>query len=56
MELIYKHRGYEIFAHFDKDAELFELFTDTDGVGYVGCADDLREAKQIAKDFVADNL
>lgn len=54
MNLIYESNGYKIYSQFDRTAEVYELFTDTDGVGYVGCADSIREAKQIAKDFVEE--
>lgn len=49
MTLIYKfHNGREIWAHFDKSAEVYELFASEDGSDYLGCADTLTEARKLA--------
>lgn len=56
IQKIYASNGYEVWAKYDKSAELYELFTDKDGVGYVGCSDTLEEADVIAKDWVQEQM
>ena len=40
---------------FDSDAEVFEVFADKDCDSYLGCADTLREARQIAIDWLNED-
>lgn len=49
MTLIYKyHNGREIWARWDKEAKIYELFASNDGSDYLGCADTLTEARKLA--------
>jgi len=37
---------------FDSDAEVYEVFADKDCDSYLGCADTIQEARQIARDWL----
>jgi len=39
-------------THFDVTAEVYEVYADKDCDSYLGCADTLREARQIALDWL----
>jgi hypothetical protein len=45
-----------VWAQFDDSADVIELFTDPEGEGYVGCADDNAEAYKVAVEWVEENL
>ena len=53
MRLLTKHQdlGREVWIHFDESAEVYELFASSAGDDYIGCADTIQEAKQIASDW-----
>ena len=52
MELVEKFaKGYEAYAQFDESAQVFEIFTDKEGEGYIGCADTMVEALQVAREW-----
>ena len=38
------------FATFDRSAEVWEIFRDKDCDSYIGCADTLEEAEQVARE------
>jgi hypothetical protein len=42
-------KGLEVWAAWDDSAEVYELFTDAEGEGYIGCADTKQEAVKIAR-------
>jgi hypothetical protein len=52
----HKDLGYEVWVHFDKTAEIYELFTDDEGVGYIGCADTLTDARKVASAFFEEQM
>lgn len=39
-------------THYDVTAEVYEVYADADCDSYLGCADTLREARQIAIDWM----
>jgi hypothetical protein len=47
-------KGYEAYAQFDESAQVFEIFTDTEGEGYIGCADTMVECLQVAREWYAE--
>jgi hypothetical protein len=51
MRLLTKHSdlGREVWVNFDKDAEVYELFASEAADDYIGCADTLKEAREIAQ-------
>ena len=58
MKLLTKHTdlGLEVWVHFDKDAEVYELFTSEAADDYIGCADTLSEARKVASGFFEDRM
>lgn len=42
----------EVFVRYDAAADIYELFASSDADDYIGCADDLTEAKQFAQDWI----
>lgn len=48
--------GLEAWAHFDKDAQVYEIFTDESASCYIGCADTKKEAYQIALDWFEERM
>jgi hypothetical protein len=52
MKKIFAKSGYEVWSQYDSSSQVYELFTDKDGVGYVGCADTPAEALEVAEDWV----
>ncbi len=50
MKLIQRKRNIEIWAQFDQEAQVYELFFDNQGESYTGWAvDSLRDAQEAAK-------
>jgi hypothetical protein len=47
MRKILAKLGYEVWAKWDETAEVFELFSDSDAVGYIGFAESIAEATKI---------
>lgn len=47
MRKILDKKGYEVWAKWDETAEVFELFSDSDAVGYIGFAESIAEAIKI---------
>jgi len=47
MRKILAKKGYEVWAKWDATAEVFELFSDSDAVGYIGFAETIAEATKI---------
>jgi hypothetical protein len=55
MKLIAKQNGYEIWAKFDQDAKVYELFFDADGESYTGwCVDSLKDAAAAVPHILAE--
>ena len=56
-KLILKKNGYEIWAKFDHDAEVYELFFEQECESYTGSsADSLEEAKTTAKYILEEQM
>ncbi|CAM3838268.1 hypothetical protein VRRI112168_02575 [Vreelandella rituensis] len=51
---IHAQGGYEFFARFDQEAEVYEIFTEEECEGYIGVADGLADAKEVAKAHAAE--
>ena len=47
MRKILKKHGYEVWARWESEAEIFELVSDSDAVGYIGFAETIAEATKI---------
>ena len=47
MKKILAKKGYEVWVKWDATAEVFELFSDSDAVGYIGFAETIAEATKI---------
>jgi len=54
MRRIYQDKKYEIFAAYDHTAEVYELFTEETAECYIGCADTIKEAEKIAKEYARE--
>jgi len=54
MRLFPKDKNNECVAVFDADAQVFEIFADKDCDSYIGCADTLVEAKEISRNWIAE--
>lgn len=52
MKLITKKHGYEIWAQFDQDAQVYELFFDKEGQTYTGWAVDSIKDAQVASTYI----
>jgi hypothetical protein len=52
MRKVFEKHGYEVWAKWDKDAEVYELFNDREDGAYIGCADTMAEAVTVAKLFI----
>lgn len=46
----------DMVAVFDKDAEIFEIFLDSDCEVYLGCADTIEQAKEVAMWSLAESF
>lgn len=47
-------KGLEVWMTWDQSAEVYELFSDRDCIGYVGCADSKPEAVQVAREWLKE--
>jgi len=57
MTLITTKRGAEIWAKFDHDAQLYELFYDREGESFTGWnAHSIKDAKHIAPNIIEEKL
>ena len=57
MTLITRTKGFEIWAQFDQDAQVYQLFFDPDGETYTGwCVDSLKDAKVASQYIVKEHL
>ncbi|QOX81032.1 hypothetical protein FY034_18825 (plasmid) [Trichlorobacter lovleyi] len=56
MRKLLSKNGYEVWAQRDGTAGVIELFTDPEGVGYVGCADNDQEALAVAESWIAEQV
>jgi hypothetical protein len=56
MQLLATHKklDLEVYANFDLTAQVWELFADNHGEDYIGCADTISEARQVAREWFAD--
>ena len=55
MKLVAKQSGFEIWAKFDNDAQVYELFYDNEGESFTGWnADSLKDAAVVAKHILAN--
>lgn len=43
MKKILEKNGYEVWAKWDSEAEIYELFNDREDGAYIGCASSLKE-------------
>lgn len=56
-KLILKKNGYEIWAKFDHDAEVYELFFEQECESYTGWAvDSLKDAKKAVEYIIAEHM
>ena len=56
MKLIAKKQGYEIWAKFDHDANVYELFFDQECETYTGWAvDSLKDALSVSKHILDES-
>lgn len=44
--------GYEVWARWDAQAEIFELFLEKECVAYIGLADTKEGARRVAKHYL----
>jgi hypothetical protein len=54
MRRVAAKKGYEAYINYDASGGLWEVFTDTDCVGYIGCADSREDAVRVGRDWVAE--
>ena len=48
MRKILAKKGYEVWARWDKDAEMYELFNDKEDGAYIGFAETIPDATKVA--------
>ena len=53
-KLIAMKRRYEVWAKWDKPAQVWELFTESECESYIGCADTLKDAETFALDWIEE--
>jgi hypothetical protein len=51
---IAQKNGYEVWAKWDVDAEIYELFTERECECYIGAVDELKDARPLAIDWIAE--
>lgn len=51
---IHAQHGYEYFVRYDEQAEIYEVFLEPECEAYVGNADSLTEAKQVAQEHAEE--
>lgn len=56
MKRIANRNGFEVWAHFDRTAKVYELFASEDGGDYVGDADTLSQAQKYAEQWISERL
>ena len=57
MRLITKQGKIEIWAQFDKSAQVYELFFDKEGETYTGwCVDSIKDAVLASKSIIEEQL
>ena len=49
-------RRYEVWAKWDKSAQVYELFTESECESYIGCADNLADAETFALDWINERV
>ena len=49
MRKILAKKGYEVWARWDKDAEMYELFNDKEDGAYIGFAESISDSTLVAK-------
>lgn len=47
-------RDYNFYLRFDDQAEVFELFLDSEGETYIGCFDTVEEAKRYTRQWMEE--
>jgi hypothetical protein len=52
MKLVSAKKGYEVWAKWDREAQVWELFTEREAECYIGCADTLAEAVTVGYDWI----
>ena len=50
--LITSRHGYEIWARWDSEAQIYELFTESECECYIGAVDNLDDAKTFALNWM----
>jgi hypothetical protein len=55
-KLIAMKRRYEVWAKWDKSAQVYELFTESECESYIGCADNLADAETFALDWINERV
>lgn len=54
MVKVFTKSGYEIWTKHDRLADVWEIFLSEDGDDYIGCADSLREAREMGKAWIKE--
>ena len=54
--LIAMKARYEVWAKWDKPAQIWELFTESECECYIGCADTLKEAETVGLDWIDERV
>lgn len=53
-KLIHTQHGYEYYARYDTQTEVYAIFLEPECEAYVGNADSLSDAKQVARDHAEE--
>lgn len=54
MKLVSAKKGYEVWAKWDKDAEVWELFTEREAECYIGATDTIADAVTVGYDWIEE--
>ena len=49
-----RKQDLEVWARYDSDAEVYELFASEEADDYIGCADTLNECQKVARSWFDD--
>jgi hypothetical protein len=54
MKLVSAKKGYEVWAKWDKDAEVWELFAEREAECYIGATDTIADAVSVGYDWIEE--
>jgi hypothetical protein len=56
MFLLLDSDGYQIYCSYDDAAWVYEIYSDSRGTTWIGCADSIEDARIIAKGYIMEEV